>query len=216
MFGILYTLFLGGVYLTGNARNAMINAENKKKYYRASSNSYIDYRGVWRSVSNNEALRVDTVNGDKCVIEERTKRVVRNVSEDNRIADKAQAIKDGKTVYKYSDGYDRDRDWRTGEDVIKGKVYIDLETGARYVVRRVYGYEFYMDMSTFMLVRLTDSCIEFYNDMDLSQEKIDKLLQKGEEFRNRFNGYQRDVIKKGDKRNERFMNGYYTWTKDVT
>lgn len=169
MFGILYTLFQGGIYLVGNARNAMINAENKKKYYRASSNSYIDYRGVWRNVSNNEALRVDTVNGDKCVIEERTKRVVRNVSEDNRIEAKAQAIKDGKTVYKYSDGI------RPGviDDGCVGTIYKDIETDRMYVIRRMPNHcDYYMDIETMKLVRITDESLKIYNPYPSKKSKM--------------------------------------------
>lgn len=163
MFGFLFLLICIVMYFL---KESIENAECKKKYANSDGLTYIDSKGRSRLVSNNKLVfYTHDKNGDY-ILEDIGGYVYKNFSEEERQEQKNinvdTAIKNGKSTY-CEDENEHKKDW-----YCKGRRFIDLKTGERYVIRCIQGKYYYMDISTGLLVRKTDKQLE--EERDRSEE----------------------------------------------
>ena len=163
LFGLFYTAFVLGARGVHGIKTNIENEENRQIAISNGRETYLDYRLCERLVSDNTRVMKATLwkdcsegkEGDRILKCVDSNKIVRNYTKEER--DKAEsksilkAKEEGKTVYRL--GTWKDDHYKSK---IRGYRYKDFNTGQIYVIRTFNAVNFYMDIKTGKIIRITD------------------------------------------------------------
>lgn len=188
MFGILYTIY-SALGITGHKAKEAYHAEvRKQKAINNNDDTYTDAKGKTRYIKNDRWVCFSQVNGHRVLKDCLNDKVYIDYTENNEnercIKEKAEAIKQGNTVYLFIEERNISK-----SDPWKGHRYKDIETGKVYVIRKCLvnassndWCEFYVDISNGMYIRKTDLQVEkdkkWISKLTQIREDKNELLKK--------------------------------------
>lgn len=163
MFGIAIIVFTGICFLIGDYRNSRHDDRlrnrglnnNKLFFHKADGTKqkyWIDRKGAMRLEDSNRhvSIHTDIESGDAVVIDVKNRNVLTNLTQNarNRYEKKHReiAIKNGRTVYPIEEN-------KHIGDIIKGRRFRDINTGEIYVIRRIFGTDWYMRVSDGIFIK---------------------------------------------------------------
>lgn len=180
MFGLLYSLFVGGARVVKGIQDTIENEEFKQKYRHDDADTYYDNKMRLHDQKTGHIVRYekDLKTGDvyvkDCINGQRLRNLTQNAVESHYQEERKKFL-EGKTARTYVQyGKDTHRN-----DKCRGVRYKDLKTGRLYVVREISSYDdilkkqiypinvtFLMDIETGEFVRPVDLSLR------LSDEKL--------------------------------------------
>lgn len=163
LFGLFYTMLVGGATITKNIKTNLENEERRKKAIIEGREKYLDDVGCERLLSDNTRVIstklwydcADGKEGDYVLKRIKDNVVIRNYTKEKRdVAEStsfSKAKAEGKTVYKLGTWLDNHC-----KSKIRGYRYKDFNTGDIYVIRVFNGVKSYMNIQSGQIERETD------------------------------------------------------------
>lgn len=206
MFAIIYGLFnvigltISGAIAGKDNYDCMKRAEERKRNNENPHNIYYDRKGAMRDLTTHKNVSIDYIGceseGKDQYMRDMYGHPIKNLSEERRqqkIAD-AKAKNDSRiTVVKIKDGITKNLAGRQGRPYYAGPIFKDLDNGKEYVCRhfdipesiageKYIACSYYMDISTGLLVRESDSSKEMRR-----RGKVNPSEEIAKAFMNHFN-----------------------------
>ena len=209
MFGLLYSLFVGGAHVVKGIQDSIENEEYKQKYRDDDAGIYYDnkMRKHDQRTGRIVVYEKDIKTGDMWVVDAENSKKLRNLTQnaiENHYEDEKRKFLNGTTARTYVRyGNDEHRN-----DKCKGGRVIDLKTGKLYVLREIdrYGFDEYfrkvqlypigvtllMDIETGEFVRPADcSLIHSVGDAEKTQLKYEIMKKENEKKKKEVEKYEK-------------------------
>lgn len=174
MFGLFYTIVAGLGFAVEKGAEAIISQQKREEARQKGKLTYYDDNNKLRLVETNERVANTTLtNGDHVLRYDGCNRgrIIRNYTQEKYEYElernRRWAIKEGKSTYcitvtevpkaNHRSGLLRTDDgFKDIPEEVRGNWYKDFKTGDVYVIRKVRGRYYFMDVNTGYLVRETD------------------------------------------------------------
>lgn len=172
MFGLFYYIAVGLGLSLEKASDYKFSQEDRERARKKGQETYLDNRGRRRLVSTNERVHETTLsNGDRVLKYYNKKDIIHNYSDEKykkgMEKNKREALQKGKSTYcitvcgvPRADHtevfYRNDNGYVRNPEEIRGYRFKDFKTGNIYVIRKVKGRYYFMDITNGHLVRETD------------------------------------------------------------
>lgn len=201
MFGLLYSLFVGGAHVVKGIQDTIENEEYKQKYCDDNAGTYHDNKMRMRDQKTGRIVSYekDRRTGEVWLRDSLTCQRIRNITQDEterHYEDERRKYLNGATARTYVQyGKDNHRN-----DKCRGIRYKDLENGKLYVAREIPGGYYYingeecyagttinclMDLQTYQYVRPTDRMLAYYAGKLDKIKALYKAIEKANKEKNK-------------------------------
>lgn len=171
---------LGGLFILGEligqigsyVQDETQNTINKNKAIEDEKLTYLDRQHHQRLVSNDRPVVIKQINGQAWYVDAQTEKPYVNLGQRLFDDNYSRAVAAGKTVVPIgglNPPYYKDR--------IQGRRYYDIETKDIYVSRELCCAAWYIRLSDFSLVRMSDSSLKLFKDKPEYIEKLKRDVQ---------------------------------------
>lgn len=189
LFALFYTTFVLGVKGYKGIKDSIEDNSRRGEAEKGGKEVYIGTDGVGRNVKDGRKTMYchQYLNGynnkpDYVLKYVGTNEIIRNFSQEDREKTERESLQEaninGYTVHRIEEKFNDHF-----HDECRGVRYKDIKTGAVYVLRRVNGKNFYMDINTGLLVRPTDKQLAFEKQLELDgrfdlKHDLEEILEK--------------------------------------
>lgn len=194
---------LGGLFILGEIIGQMgsyVQDEtrktlNKEKAKEEGKDTYLDRQYHQRLVSNDRPVVIKQINGQAWYVDAQTEKPYINLSEREFEKNYKRSIELGKTVVPIGGELENHS---SSTEKVRGRRYYDLNTKDIYVIRELCNWNWYIRLSDFKPIRLTDcerNRMEKYpNFAEKNRKDVQDCINKNQNYVKNKMCYSHDII----------------------